>query len=397
MRKPINFTILLLAVAACPISAAEIDAQTRAQRQKLVEGLSEVEAARLARNFKKFQQLSESEREELRNLQKGLEQDAKESTGLRELMHTYYDWLATLTPGQRDDLRRATPARRVELVRKLHEEQERQPKPLRSPENSGAFGNWGMRFPHPPAGGLSERDLKAVMQVLETAVRPGLSPEQQSRLDKLRGPARHMFLIEEALHPEQKGPLFGEDATRLVNEMAGQISEPVQRQRVMNGTLEHKRGTLVFLIGLGILSEIERLKPDEATRAEFFATLKPSQQRELTGLSADELKLRLTYMYVEAHRELFPSLQPPPELLRWMKRIRDLRQQMNPFDGPRPPPRFPPGPPREGRPDEFRRKMQESGKAPRDGDPQHGPDENNPEPGPKAGRPRPAGEPGRDE
>ena len=321
-------------------SGQELDAKTLSQRQAAIERMSAAETDRLERNFNRFQSLSEAERDDLRKLHSDLEQDQRNGGHLRDLMEAYSAWLKTLSPGQREDLRRASPTRRAELVRRMREEQEQQRSKPNPPANA-----LGLRQPMRPQG-LNQRDLDAVLRVVEEDLRTVLTAEQFNELKSLDGPAKHLFLMEESLKSGREAGIAGYESDRLTRDMIEGITEPAFRNRLLQVKFpEQRRHTLLFLIGMGILSEIDRAKPDDRTRQEFFLKLKKSQQEELLNLPQEQIQERLTRLYMEAHPKTFPRMQPPPALMKAIRQMVDQRQLMlrdgNPFtpgpqDRPRP-------------------------------------------------------------
>src|SRR5690348_12827459 len=112
MTTPRNSRLPLLC-AALALAAVSHDAaalgdvgptDVREQRKQEIAGKTEAERARLMRNFKAFRELDTAEQEKLRLLDAQLKEDARNQGNLRAIMNQYYDWLATLTPGQQDDL-----------------------------------------------------------------------------------------------------------------------------------------------------------------------------------------------------------------------------------------------------------------------------------------------------
>ncbi len=89
-------------------------------RRREIEQMNEVDRNRLQRNFELFQELTPTERDKVRQIHTTVEQDES----LKAVMEAYYDWLSTLSPVQREQLRRETdPAARVELIRQFKDEQ----------------------------------------------------------------------------------------------------------------------------------------------------------------------------------------------------------------------------------------------------------------------------------
>src|SRR5579872_1229250 len=156
--------------------AEPLSTELRELRQKEIAQKSEAERARLMRNFKDFRALPVEEQERLRAFNRELKDDARNQGRLKAVMDEYYDWLATLTPGEQFDLRKeADPNRREKRVRDLLREQQ---------EHVDATGARGAKSPK----GLSSKDLAAVLGVIESAITKQqlLSAEETQRLHEKR-------------------------------------------------------------------------------------------------------------------------------------------------------------------------------------------------------------------
>src|SRR5579863_37563 len=115
--------LVLAVVAACAVAYG--DATSRELHQKKIADKSESERARLLRSFKDFRSLSAEDQRRLRMLADELRDDDRNAGGLRSIMNQFHDWLATLTPGQNQELRNLTdPNAREKRVRELIREQQ---------------------------------------------------------------------------------------------------------------------------------------------------------------------------------------------------------------------------------------------------------------------------------
>ncbi|HEY3789490.1 MAG TPA: hypothetical protein VGL71_11580, partial [Urbifossiella sp.] len=77
----------------------------------------------LNEKYEKFLSLSPEQQEQLRVLHQKLDTDPQ-GDRLRGVMHRYYDWLKTLSPGERADLLSQPEADRVATIKKLKQHQE---------------------------------------------------------------------------------------------------------------------------------------------------------------------------------------------------------------------------------------------------------------------------------
>ena len=184
IRSLLPVALVLGFLCGARIARADADAaKVRDQRQKEIAAKSEAERARLQRSFKAFRDLPPTEQDRLRQLDRELKDDARAGGGLRGVMDDYYNWLATLTPGQQQDLREiADPTRREMRVRELMKEQQEQ-------AEAGGPGRGG-RSPNR----LSPKDLSAVLDVIEQALRDNhlLTQADVQRLESRKDLARRV-------------------------------------------------------------------------------------------------------------------------------------------------------------------------------------------------------------
>lgn len=106
-------------------SRIDTDAEMIAKRRALIEQMSDAEKDSLARALERFQELDPSEQQRLRRLRQKIESSSN-SAELEQVVHGYYDWLATLTPGKRSEIQALPPKERMAaVVRELQEEARR--------------------------------------------------------------------------------------------------------------------------------------------------------------------------------------------------------------------------------------------------------------------------------
>ena len=306
--------------------AEPLSAELREMRQKEIAQKSEAERARLMRNFKDFRALPVEEQERLRAFNRELKEDARNQGRLKAVMDEYYDWLATLTPGEQFDLRKeADPNRREKRVRELLREQQ---------EHIDATGARGSKSPK----GLSSKDLAAVLGVIELAItkKQLLSAEETQRLHDKTGLAHHAYLLELAFRraggaaPPLQFPWISKE---VVDEMVASISNQKQVSFVEERP-DDRRWRLFSLIGWGIRAEYEKIKPDQDALERFFVTLNSSEQDEIMRLPFDQQQQKLTHMFLTKKSEEDPNLYPkPPQYPMWgMRRPRGARPLAAPGD-----------------------------------------------------------------
>jgi len=111
--------ILLGLTVAAPLYAMD----WLAERRQQVEQMTPAEKEELNEKYEKFSALPPDEQEQLRVLHQKLDTDPQ-GDKLRGVMHRYYDWLKTLSPGDRADLLSQPEADRLTMIKKLKQHQE---------------------------------------------------------------------------------------------------------------------------------------------------------------------------------------------------------------------------------------------------------------------------------
>lgn len=289
-------------------------ANPREQYQKEIAGKSEAERARLQRNFKAFRDLPLAEREKLRQLDRELKDDARMGGNLRSIMDEYYNWLATLTPGQQQDLRAiADPTRREIRVREFLKEQQEQA------ETGGA----GKGNRSPPR--LGSKDLATVLGIIEEAMREKhlLAPEEIQKLHNKKDLSRSVYITELAFRPrtagQPQGPPLWMSKDVLEAILEGITNERIAAQ-IRSAQNMERWWRLIRAIYGGIRAEYEKIKPDQETLERFFVQLNSEQQDEIMRLPFDQQPQQLTHMFMTKMSEENPDTYPkPPQVPPWAR------------------------------------------------------------------------------
>jgi hypothetical protein len=290
----------------------------REQHQKEIAGKSEAERARLQRNFKAFRDLPPAEQENLRRLDRELKEDARTGGNLRAIMDEYYNWLATLTPGQQQDLRAVSdPTRREIRVREFLKEQQDQ-----ADTGGAAKGN---RFP--PR--LGSKDLSAVLGVIEEAMRERhlLTPDEIQKLQTKKATkkdlSRYVYIMELAFRPRPAGPPQGQlpwMSKDVFEAMIDGITNEKIAAQIRAGQNMERWWRLIRVIYGGIRAEYEKIKPDQDALEHFFLQLNSVQQDEIMRLPFDQQPQQLMHMYMTKMSEENPDDFPkPPQLPFWAR------------------------------------------------------------------------------
>lgn len=333
--------LLLLAVAgwATLRATGTEPADRKTQRERFL-SLSAEEQARLLRLHDEFQSLPAERQAELRKLHGAVEKDLRQDGELDELLTTYVNWLGTLSPGQRDDLRKETdPDRRAKLVATLERQKANDPAPVSAAAPSPNLMSGG-----PPGGGpmlaLSSADLAAVMKLWEASVAQSetLTPEQQKQLSGLSGVGRYVRLLEILLRSEKEPgrPPFSGMTPTLLEALTQSITNPTHSELLASKTDRIERATTFFrMVSGGIFAEFERNKPTDKQLEPYFTKLSGAERDHFMAMSPDAMRRALTRKFAEDHPELYPrggELWEVMQRMSWMDRSkfsRDPRRENN--------------------------------------------------------------------
>ena len=190
-------------------------ADTPAERRARIAALPPAEQQQLLARQERFNRLPPAEREKLRRLDEQLTGSPRQAE-LRTVMAAYHDWLKTLNPSQRDQLRQLPPAARVTRVKELREQELKR--------NSDR---------------LAEVDYAPLRTWLLALIRPNLTDEQRKDMEERPEAERENFVLIIAgqtfrTRPGQRLPdwaslreLLAEDR---VNELRETLSASAQQQ-----------------------------------------------------------------------------------------------------------------------------------------------------------------------
>jgi len=304
-------------------NAAEADDRGR-QREENLARLSRLpapERENLKRNLQEFRALPGAEKERLRELQRALHTDAKSGGKLNRVLDSYFDWLKTLSPGQRSDLRNEPdPVRRAQQVGALLQRQE-------SADSGDA--------PRRRRLGFTAEELVAVMPLLEEAlIQNGYLTSD--RVGDKEGLARYSLVLQAANPADRRDPNPPWLKPELINAMIAAIPNE-ERRRQLGREQERRRGARLLLgIYGGIQAEFRKRAQDidPAKLEEFFVQMKGEQQDEVMRVPYGSQEMKLRQMYMRAHTDEFPAPPPQPPWLNQFQR-----------QGGRGPGFGPPGPP----------------------------------------------------
>lgn len=286
----------LALLATTLVAAVSVDEAELSRRWEKVSRLSQRERDRLQQNYALFERLSNEEKGRYRALHEELTADAATGGRLLAVLETYHEWLLTIEPGEREDIRQAdTIAKKIELIRKAKEAQEDSFEAIPT-------GAWLKQFvtrfsERGPAMGAE--DVARVMGLLEQ----GVPPEAKASVANLTGVARYRAILQTGFKgmsvKDARWPAPGQ-----VNAAMELIGEPPLKKLIETRSKEEpRRITLMTVllrgIALVLAQEFDRALPSREARSEFFANLPASKRDELMQLPHSVQEQVLIRLYAQ--------------------------------------------------------------------------------------------------
>lgn len=342
-NRPVLIIAGLVLSAAVPLllgaAGRDADATDDETNRRRIEAMSQSERARLQRNYETFLALSEAERDKYRRLHRELENDARNGGNLGQVLRRYNEWLKTLLPFQREELRgRHDPMARMELVEQYKDEQRREqwirtlpehqqrwlrkeddPEKRRKLEEKfrseqerrqGRRGSLSPGAVGPHIGRSSDRDEKlcrddfaAVMKLVEQSVE--LPPERRDELPSTTTAQRHLLVLIEATRREQQPG--GKPADRLhwpdealLARIIEAVPDEVRRRIDALDSVDERRRYVANLVVRSFLSEWwKEVDPGEENLRQFFDELDGSEKDRIMSLTGHWQKRELVRRYFQ--------------------------------------------------------------------------------------------------
>lgn len=299
--------------------------ESEQNNRKKIKAMSPAERARLKRNYEKFQKLTPEERARYHKIHEAIRNQPK----LNRVMHSYDQWVKTLSPWEQEDLRKAkTVDERMTLIRKFRTEHDgdsrwkgsrnyfetmkilkldRQDPRLRfmfwiqpaPPElYQAVIGLIEGSLPAPvkypkPKAELS--DFEQTLAVLQEAARAKQADDEKGS----HWPPPEVVQNIDALLEKQQYHFFRESTEQRLPRPKFRNDD---RQRVLV-TLFLAKGLMSQLIN-SVRDELDQIQPPEDELQKFFETLDSKQKDYLLKYPPEELQERLKYMYL---RENLPK------------------------------------------------------------------------------------------
>jgi hypothetical protein len=307
--------------------------ESLAERRERIENLSPAQKQELLDDQEKFLKLDRKEQDRLTGLSRELEKDPQ-GPELRRVMQRYYDWLKTLPPYQRAQLRELPPEQRVKRVQALLDDQSRKAgrggvwgEVARRESRAGDLPGVAKRSPRRPDPAdmeglfawMDDFTKRHANQVLEKLPTKDQQERVRQELKRVTDPVRRQELIGWIwlwwLLDNRGKPLsFGDrELADLRSKLSPATREklesrpPAEQWRAISGlfTSFMLRQYSARHAGVPIESATEK------ELANFFEhELTPQQREFLTNLSGDEMQQALWRMYLRWKLGQLPPLRP---------------------------------------------------------------------------------------
>lgn len=272
-------------IAFLPLPAkAQTDASEISGRLARIEAMSEAEKSELLKNQARFSQLSKAEKDQLRGLQRDL-QASPEREQLEAAMQQYSQWLASLTTGQRAEIRSLPTKERIDRVRELVSIQQReQLKTLANvqitDEDLEHLKSWAKNY-------LTSRSTEFMKLVPREFL-----PRVQN--DSLESKYRALMFIMYRRVDDYPFPIPSEE--ELADLMNGLSAPAVASLHKIKQPREQTRLALQWIRVASYSRSFPTPNEDELQRF-YKKHLSSKDREELDGLSAEDLKSRLLEIY----------------------------------------------------------------------------------------------------
>ena len=292
-------------------------------RRARIENMDAAEQEQLLRSRERFAGLEPAERERLRRIHREIDDDPHAGK-LRVVMHRYYEWLKTLTPYQRAELRELPPAERIERIKQLRQEQaDRHGRWARLVEGSRSEqikrlfqnrGHKGGKRPNPQdvegllrwVGECGTRYGPRYLEGLPEARRKQLEGQLAKFKDaaRRRGMLGIIWLRSHLEDPEGLSP----EGERALSDLRSKLS-PATRQRLEALPADEQWRTMAGVLRLVVLHHYvaRRVGPsvppvvnEEELSGFLEKELSPAMRDRLLSLPPEEMRQRLVEMYLRS-------------------------------------------------------------------------------------------------
>ncbi len=284
-----------------------------AERRARIAAMTAAEREQLARRYDRFMALSPEEQGRLRALHRALEQDPA-ADELRAVMARYHRWLSRLSTAQRAELLAMEPEERLEKIRQLRADERARQRRRLSPEDRQAVRRW-----------------------IEGLVRSRIAQQEWERLEALPEPQRRAELARLVMQRRQQNLRLGTANEESLKELREALSPRAREALDAEGTLEERRALVGIWIRQAFADVYTRgpfrrwQPPDPEVLMRFMnEELSPHERQELTGLSEDELLLRLQRMYFQRQMRRNQQNKGPRGATPWERKRPEPQRERRP-------------------------------------------------------------------
>ena len=287
-------TRFLTALGLLLLPAAALgDIATRKNRQVRLEQMPATEKEELFRTKERFDRLPQQEQQRLRQLHTAIQADPRAGR-LRQVMFHYHEWLKTLPSGQRAELLSLPADARLEEIKRVVRQQERQ------------------QFNDLTSKRLLPVDREAILVWLndlvarrEQELLSVLPPDIQDRLRTLNQRDRLRNLMYQARR--RRGPLRSVmDVVQLtdedVNRLASGLSKEVRQTLAEVQDDQDRQDLLRRWVAAALFSHMMPKVTDDELEP-FYDQLPPALKERLENLPRSRMKSELRRLYVKKRFE----------------------------------------------------------------------------------------------
>lgn len=260
--------------------------------------LTPVEKALLQSQKQRFDRLAPDVQDQMRKIHASVIADP-DSDRLFHVMAQYYEWLKSLSPGQRSELLELPVKDRLARIEQIKRQQD------------------ALRF-HLVATQTSESDFQAIVQwfrgfvsrhegeIPEEKILRGLTKEDRQRWERWDSHRRRMFLMRYLPHPNEKE----------IEDLAKQLSPDARRALISE---KDPSNQVKLVLNWMRAAFVSRMRPsiDPQKLQQFFKELDPVEREKLVALPKEQFDRQLRHLYFQrrfkrGERGPGPPLWGPP-------------------------------------------------------------------------------------
>ncbi len=314
---------LPLLLGAGDISQPDLNAH-----RKKIEAMSATEREQLKNKYKTFQQLPVETQQELRNIHQRIEKDRRLNGRLSRVVDNYREWLGTLSPWQREEIRKQKKSTaRIRIIQEFKAKKKKKQRQY-TPDayNLLRLNNRMRQQMQSMTLLLNEDDLEDVMQVIQEKAN---FPSSTTNEWKTLQPARRYVNILKALLQKEGGRKarfrwLNDNTITDITEVIRDKDVKSEIQDIQNK--ETKRAVMDRLILKSILQQWQKTvrpnRPTEEQLSNYYKLLSPERREKLMEHSPENVKRRLIFEY---RMKNDPAMREIMELRKLMNRGKPFR------------------------------------------------------------------------